>query len=158
MGRRSAVSDSRSDDPWPTGWWTVGSTSMDRPVNGTAGLTVGAVVSLHYGSGMSSPEFTGDLARIDEGNEDSTAELPVLIVDDAMPVAEIVSGRARVGWPNNPAPRLSHEATVPIAIPANLLGDAPAERPSLLVMVAVHGTFMAAAIALLAVLMVIAAK
>ena len=131
---------------------------MDRPVKRTAVSTVGGVVGLHYGSGMSSPESPGDLARIDEGNEDSTAEIPVLIVDDAMPVAEIVTGRARVGWPNSPAPRLSHEATVPIAIPANLLGDAPAERPSLLVMVAVHGTFMAAAIALMAVLMVIAAK
>jgi hypothetical protein len=102
---------------------------------------------------MSSPDSTGDLARIDDGNEDSTAELPVLIVDDVFPVAEVVTGRARVGYA-----RLSHEATVPIAIPANLLGDEPVERPSLLMMFAVHGTFLAAAIVLVAVLMAIAAK
>lgn len=127
---------------------------MDLPVKRTAGSTVGGGVGLHYGSGMSSPESTGDLARIDEGNEDSTAEIPVLIVDDAMPVAEVVTGRARVGWPNGAGPLLSHEVTVPIAIPGNLLGDATAERPSLLLMIAVHGTFLAAAIALVTVLMV----
>jgi hypothetical protein len=121
-----------------------------------AGSTVGALVVLHYRSGMSSPDSTGDLARIDQGNDDSTAEIPVLIVDDVAPVAQVVTGRARVGWPNS-APQLSHEATVPIAIPANLLGDEPVERPSLLMMVAVHGAFLLAAIVLLAVLMAIAA-
>jgi hypothetical protein len=98
---------------------------------------------------MSSPESTGDLARIDE---DSTAELPVLIVDDVPPVAEVVTGRAHVGYR-----RLAHEATVPIAIPANLLGDEPVERPSLAVMIAVHGTFLVAAIVLVAVLMAVSA-
>jgi hypothetical protein len=126
---------------------------MARPVICMAGSTVGAVVGLHYLSGMSSPDSTGDLARIYDGNEDSTAELPVLIVDDVLPVAQVVTGRARLGY----AP-LSREATVPIAIPANLLGDEPVERPSLLVMIAVHGTFLAAAIVLVAVLMAIAAK
>ncbi len=123
---------------------------MGHPVAVAAGSTVGAVGGLHYRSGMSSPESTGDLARIDDGNEDSTAEIPVLIVDDVMPVAEIITARARVALP-----RLSHEATVPIAIPANLLGDAPVERPSLLMMIAVHGTFLAAAIVLVAVLMAV---
>jgi hypothetical protein len=98
---------------------------------------------------MSSPEPTGDLARIDE---DSTAEIPVLIIDDVIPVAEVVTGRAHVGYS-----RLSHEATVPIAIPANLLGDEPVERPSLAMMVAVHGTFLVAAVVLVAVLMAISA-
>jgi hypothetical protein len=125
---------------------------MGRVVACLAGSTVGAVVGLHYGSGMSSPESAGDLARFDE---DSTAEIPVLIVDDVLPVAEVVTGRARVGWPN--AAPLSREATVPIAIPANLLGDEPVERPSLLMMFAVHGTFLLAAIVVLAVLMAIAA-
>jgi hypothetical protein len=128
---------------------------MDRPVACKAGSTVGAVVRDHYGSGMSSPESAGDLARIDEGNDDSTAEIPVLIVDDVVPVAQVVTGRARVGWPG--AAPLSREATVPMAIPANLLGDEPVERPSLLMMVAIHGTFLLAAIVVLAVLMAIAA-
>lgn len=75
----------------------------------------------------------------------------MLVVDDVLPVAELVTGRARVALPG-----LSHEATVPIAIPANLLGDEPVERPSLLMMVAVHGTFLAAAIVLVAVMMAIA--
>jgi hypothetical protein len=122
---------------------------MDRPSVVVAGSTVGALVVLDYGAGMSSPESTGDLARIDE---DSTAEIPVLIVDDVPPVAEIVTGRAPVGYQ-----RLAHEATVPIAIPANLLGDEPVERPSLVMMIAVHGTFLVAAIVLVAVLMAISA-
>jgi hypothetical protein len=45
-----------------------------------------------------------------------------------------------------------------MAIPANLLGDEPVERPSLLMMVAIHGTFLLAAIVVLAVLMTIAAN
>jgi hypothetical protein len=126
---------------------------MARPVAGAAGSTVGAAGELHYRAGMSSPDPNGDLARFYDGNEDSTAEIPVLIVDDVMPVAEIVTARARVG-----IPRLSHEATVPIAIPANLLGDEPVERPTLLLMFAVHGTFLAAAVVLVAVLMAIAAR
>lgn len=124
---------------------------MGRPVPGAVGSTVGPASALHYGSGMSSPYPTGDRARADDGNEDSTAEIPVLVVDDVIPVADIVTGRARVGLPG-----LSREATVPIAIPANLLGDDPVERPSLLMMVAVHGTFLAAAIVLVAVMMAIA--
>lgn len=102
---------------------------------------------------MSSPELPGDRARIADGNEDSTAEIPVLVVDDVAPVAEIITARARVGLPG-----LSRDATVPIAIPANLLGDEPVERPTLLLMIAVHGTFLAAAIVLVAVMMAIASS
>ena len=67
----------------------------------------------------------------------------------------MVTGRAAVGWPH--AIPLVNDATVPIAIPANLLGDAPVERPSVLVTMAVHGMFLLIAIVLVAVLMVVAA-
>jgi len=43
-------------------------------------------------------------------------------------------------------------------IPANLLGDAPAERPSVLVTIAVHGMFLLIAIVFVSVLMVVAAS
>jgi hypothetical protein len=97
-----------------------------------------------------SSEPLDDQARVQE--EDSTAELPILVVDDVAPVVGVATGRARAALP-----LIAHEATVPIAIPANLLGDAPVERPTLVLMVAVHGMFLVTAIVLVAVLMAVAA-
>jgi hypothetical protein len=100
-----------------------------------------------------------DQARAEEAVEESTAELPVLVPGKpAQPVVTaVVTGRARVGWPNVMPLVSPHDATVPIVIPANLLGDTPVARPNVLVMIAVHGIFLLSAIVLVAVLMVLAA-
>jgi hypothetical protein len=52
---------------------------------------------------------------------------------------------------------VSNDATVPIAIPANLLGDEPVARPTVWVMIAVHSMFLLIAIVLVSVLMALAA-
>jgi hypothetical protein len=103
-----------------------------------------------------SSESTDDQARNAGATEESTAELPVLVVDVPVQPPPVVTGRARVGWPAMPIVA-TNDATVPIVIPANLLGDGPVERPSVLVMIAVHGVFLLIAIVLVAVLMVVAA-
>jgi hypothetical protein len=109
---------------------------------------------------MSSDEtddrIAGDGACHQEANEIPTAELPLLVAGEPV-IPAVYSGRARVGWPAMPLGSPG-DATVPIAIPANLLGDAPGERPSLLVMIAVHGTFLVIGIVLVTVLMVMASS
>jgi hypothetical protein len=105
-----------------------------------------------------SSDHPDDQARAEEAIEESTAELPVLVAGEpAQPVVAVITGRARVGWPNVMPLVSPHDATVPIVIPANLLGDAPVARPNVLVMIAVHGIFLLSAIVLVAVLMVLAA-
>jgi hypothetical protein len=105
---------------------------------------------------MSSDEnddrIAGDGAHHEDANEIPTAELPLLVANEPA-VPAVFTGRAPLGWPAMPLGSPG-DATVPIAIPANLLGDGPVERPSLLVMIAVHGTFLIIAIVLVSVLMV----
>jgi hypothetical protein len=105
-----------------------------------------------------SSDHLDDQARVEEAIEESTAELPVLVAGEpAQPVVSaVVTGRARVGWPNVMPLVSPHDATVPIVIPANLLGDTSDARPSVLVMIAVHGVFLLTAIVLVVVLMMIA--
>jgi hypothetical protein len=105
-----------------------------------------------------SSDLPGDQARAVEAVEESTDELPLLVPGEpaAPVVTTVVTGRAAVGWPH--AIPLVNDATVPIVIPANLLGDAPAERPSVLVTIAVHGMFLLIAIVFVSVLMVVAAS
>ena len=105
-----------------------------------------------------SSDLPGDQARAVEAVEESTDELPLLVPGEpaAPVVTTVVTGRAPVGWPH--AIPLVNDATVPIVIPANLLGDAPAERPSVLVTIAVHGMFLLIAIVFVSVLMVVAAS
>jgi hypothetical protein len=120
--------------------------------------TVGVAEPVHYRAGMSSDgtddRTAGDGARHLEANEIPTAELPVLVAAEPVTPA-VVTGRAHVGWPAMPLVSPT-DATVPIVFPANLLGDGPVERPSLLVMIAVHGTFLVIAIVLVLVLMAMA--
>jgi hypothetical protein len=99
-------------------------------------------------------------AHVEGVVEESTEELPVLVAaEPAQPVmSAVVTGRAAVGWPHSIPFGSPNDATVPIAIPANLLGDVPVARPSVLMTVAVHAMFLLIAIVLVSVLMVIAAR
>jgi hypothetical protein len=104
-----------------------------------------------------SSDHPDDQSRAEEAFEESTAELPVLVQGEAAPpVVTVVTGRATVGWPHS-LPLVSNDATVPIAIPANLLGDEPVARPTVWVMIAVHSMFLLIAIVLVSVLMALAA-
>lgn len=107
-----------------------------------------------------SSDRSDDRARAEDAFEESTEELPVLVAGEpAQPVVSaVVTGRAAVGWPHTLPFASPHDATVPIAIPANLLGDEPVARPSVLMTVAVHGMFLLIAIILVSVLMVVAAR
>ena len=108
-----------------------------------------------------SSDHSDDRARVEDAFEESTEELPVLVAGEPVqPVvsAVVVTGRAAVGWPHTIPLAARNEATVPIAIPANLLGDEPVARPSVLMTVVVHGMFLLIAIILVSVLMVVAAR
>jgi hypothetical protein len=142
----------RTVDGWPNIDGPAGGSGLpDRPLAREARSTTVSVMS---------SDRSDDQPRAMEAFEESTDELPVLVQDEPAPpvVTTVVTGRAMVGWPHSIPLVSPSDATVPIVIPANLLGDEPVERPSLLVMIAVHGTFLAAAIVLVAVLMAIAAK
>jgi hypothetical protein len=106
-----------------------------------------------------SSDHPDDQTRAEEAFEESTAELPVLVQGEpAPPVVTVVTGRAAVGWPHTLPLATPNDATVPIAIPANLLGDEPVVRPSVWVTIAVHSMFLLIAIVLVSVLMALAAS
>jgi hypothetical protein len=107
-----------------------------------------------------SSDHSDDHARTVEAVEESTDELPVLVQDEPAPpvVTTVVTGRAMVGWPHSLPLVSPSDATVPIAIPANLLGDEPVARPSVWVTIAVHGMFLLIAIVLVSVLMALASS
>jgi hypothetical protein len=108
-----------------------------------------------------SSDPSDDHARALEAVEESTDELPVLVPVEPTPpvVTAVVTGRAMVAWPHSIPLVSPSDATVPIAIPANLLGDDPVARPSGVWMtIAVHGMFLLIAIVLVSVLMAVASS
>jgi hypothetical protein len=106
-----------------------------------------------------SSDPSDDQPRAREAFEESTDELPLLVPDEpASPVTTVVTGRAIVGWPHSIPLVSPSDATVPIAIPANLLGDEPVARPSVWMTIAVHGMFLLIAIVLVSVLMALTSR
>lgn len=107
-----------------------------------------------------SSDPSDDQTRAKEAFEESTDELPVLVQDAPAPpvVTAVASGRAVVGWPHVLPLVSPSDATVPIVIPANLLGDEPAARPSVWMTIAVHAMFLLTAIVLVSVLMALTSR
>jgi len=107
-----------------------------------------------------SSDPSDDQTRAKEAFEESTDELPVLVPGEPAPstVTTVVTGRAMVGWPHAIPLVSPSDATVPIVIPANLLGDEPVARPSVWMTIAVHGMFLLTAIVLVSVLAALASR